>query len=393
MRGAFLGPTGREARIFDKLGEIHWGFVGVVTVIACIGFAVLYSVGYSDMVARDIAFFDTWAGRQMVRFAAGFVIFVAAALIDIRIWMNLAYPAYALSIVMLVLVELIGVTGGGAERWLDIGGIQIQPSELMKISLILALARYFHNLTLDEVSRPLWILPALAIIGLPVVLVLMQPNLGTAMILAFVGFSLFFLAGLSWKIIAPSIFAGVASIPLAWTFLLADYQKERVNTFLDPSQADQLGAAYNITQSKIALGSGGLFGKGYLHGSQSQLNYLPEKHTDFIFVAFGEEFGLFGALILLILFLAVLAYGVLIALQARSQFARLVAMGISLNLLFYILINTSMVMGLIPVVGIPLPLLSYGGTAMITVMFGFGLLMSVYVHKFVEIPRGSGSLW
>lgn len=390
MRGAFSGPTGRKASIFVKLREIHWGFVGIVTTIACIGFAMLYSMGGDPGLSAGA--FDPWAIRQMVRFVAGFMIFVAVALIDIRIWMSLAYPAYALSIVLLVLVELIGVTGGGAERWLDIGGIQIQPSELMKISLILALAKYFHGLSLNEVSRPLSLLPVLGIIGLPVVLVLMQPNLGTALILLFVGFSLLFLAGLSWKVIAPAIVAGIAAVPLAWMFLLKDYQKERVNTFLDPSEADQLGAAYNITQSKIALGSGGIFGKGLLGGSQSQLNYLPEKHTDFIFVAYGESFGLFGAFLLMMLYLAVLAYGVMIALQARSQFARLVAMGVSVNLLCYILINTAMVMGLIPVVGIPLPLLSYGGTAMITVMFGFGLLMSTYVHRYVEIPR-STSLW
>lgn len=383
MGGFTFAPSGREARLGDKLGEISWGFVALISLIAFIGVAVLYSVAGGNL--------DPWASRQLVRFAAGFVILVAVALIDIRIWMSLAYPAYAMSVVLLVLVEFFGETGGGAERWLNVGPVQVQPSELMKISLILALARYFHGLTLDEVSRVFFLVPPLALIGMPVVLVLLQPNLGTATILALCGASLLFLAGLSWKWIVPAVGGALSAIPIAWQFL-HDYQKERVYTFLDPDR-DPLGAGYNILQAKIALGSGGIFGKGFLNGTQSHLNFLPEKQTDFIFTMLAEEFGLVGAGLLLALYLAVLAMGVSIALNARSQFARLLAMGICLNFLFYILINVSMVMGLIPVVGIPLPLVSYGGTAMLTVMLGFGLLMSVHVHRNVEIARSSNAFW
>lgn len=383
MGGFTFAPSGREARLGDKLGEISWGFVALISLIAFIGVAVLYSVAGGNL--------DPWASRQLVRFAAGFIILVAVALIDIRIWMSLAYPAYAMSVVLLVLVEFFGETGGGAERWLNVGPVQVQPSELMKISLILALARYFHGLTLDEVSRVFFLVPPLALIGMPVVLVLLQPNLGTATILGLCGASLLFLAGLSWKWIVPAVGGALSAIPIAWQFL-HDYQKERVYTFLDPDR-DPLGAGYNILQAKIALGSGGIFGKGFLNGTQSHLNFLPEKQTDFIFTMLAEEFGLVGAGLLLALYLAVLAMGVSIALNARSQFARLLAMGICLNFLFYILINVSMVMGLIPVVGIPLPLVSYGGTAMLTVMLGFGLLMSVHVHRNVEIARSSNAFW
>ncbi len=383
MGGFTFAPSGREARLGDKLGEISWGFVALISIIAFIGVAALYSVAGGNL--------EPWAARQLVRFVAGFVILVAVALIDIRIWMSLAYPAYAMSLMLLIAVEFFGQAGGGAERWLNVGPVQVQPSELMKISLILALARYFHGLTLDEVSRVFFLVPPLALIGMPVVLVLLQPNLGTATILGLCGASLLFMAGLSWKWIVPAVAGALSAIPIAWQFL-HDYQKERVYTFLDPDR-DPLGAGYNILQAKIALGSGGIFGKGFLNGTQSHLNFLPEKQTDFIFTMLAEEFGLVGAGLLLALYLAVLAMGVSIALNARSQFARLLAMGICLNFLFYILINVSMVMGLIPVVGIPLPLVSYGGTAMLTVMLGFGLLMSVHVHRNVEIARSSNAFW
>jgi rod shape determining protein RodA len=261
----------------------------------------------------------------------------------------------------------------------------------MKIALILALARFLHGLSVEEVSKPLRLLIPLGMIALPAVLVLKQPNLGTTIILAADGVSLLFLAGLSWWWIAPAVAAVAGAIPLAWRFFLHDYQKQRVMTFLNP-ESDALGAGWNITQAKIAIGSGGLTGKGYLQGSQSRLNFLPEKHSDFIVTNFAEEFGFVGTIALLLLFAIVVGYGVQIAMSARSQFARLVAMGVTLNFFFYILINGAMVMGLIPVVGIPMPLISYGGTAMLSVMFGFGILMSVHVHRQVEIPRHSGGI-
>jgi rod shape determining protein RodA len=261
----------------------------------------------------------------------------------------------------------------------------------MKISLVLALARFLHGKSVEEVSKPLNLLIALAMIAIPAALVMIEPNLGTTLIIVMDGCALLFLAGLSWYWIVPALTAVAVAVPTAWRFVLHDYQKARVMTFLNP-EADALGAGWNITQAKIAIGSGGVSGKGFLQGTQSRLNFLPEKQTDFIFTNFGEEFGFVGTVALLILFAVVIFYGLQIAMSARSQFGRLLAMGITLNFFFYIMINGLMVMGLIPVVGIPMPLLSYGGTAMLTVMFGFGLLMSVHVHRQVEIPRHSGGI-
>jgi rod shape determining protein RodA len=373
----------RTLSVADKLMEINWGFVLLVTIIACAGFAMLYSVAGGS--------FSPWANKQMAYFAFGLVLFVAAAVIDIRFWMSIAYPAYALSLVLLVAVLVLGHTALGAQRWLQVGPIEVQPSELMKIALILALARYLHGLSVEDVSKPLKLLIPLAMIAVPAFLVLKQPNLGTTLIIVADGISLIFLAGLSWWWITPALAAVATAVPLAWRFLLHDYQKQRVMTFLSP-ESDSLGAGWNITQAKIAIGSGGMTGKGFLQGSQSRLNFLPEKHSDFIFTNFGEEFGFVGSIALLILFAVVIGYGVQIAMSARSQFGRLLATGLTLNFFFYIMINGAMVMGLIPVVGIPMPLLSYGGTAMLTVMFGFGLLMSVHVHRQVEIPRHSGGI-
>ncbi|HWA04265.1 MAG TPA: rod shape-determining protein RodA [Rhizomicrobium sp.] len=373
----------RTLSLADKLLEINWGMVALITLIACIGFAMLYSVAGAS--------FSPWAGRQMAYFAAGFVLLIVAALTDIRFWMSIAYPAYIVSLVLLVAVLFVGHTALGAQRWLELGPIQLQPSEVMKIALILALARFLHGLSVEDVSRPLRLLIPVVMIALPAYLVLKQPNLGTTMILVADGASLLFLAGLSWRWIVPSVAAVATAVPLAWRFLLHDYQKQRVLTFLDP-ESDSLGAGWNITQAKIAIGSGGLTGKGYLQGSQSRLNFLPEKHSDFIVTNYAEEFGFVGCIALLLLFAIVIGYGVQTAVAARSQFGRLVAMGITLNFFFYLLINGAMVMGLIPVVGIPMPLISYGGTAMLSVMFGFGILMSVHVHRQVEIPRHSGGI-
>ncbi len=378
-----FGPTGRELRVMGKLRAMNWFLVALITVTSCIGFVLLYSVAGGS--------FDPWADRQIVRFGIGMLLLLAVALIDIRIWFQLAYPIYGVSLLLLVAVEFFGRMGKGAERWIDIGPLQLQPSELMKIALILALARFLHGILVEDVSRPTRLFGALLLIALPAVLVLMQPNLGTATILIAVGAGLLFVSGLSWKIIVPVIVLAVAAVPVGWEFVLKDYQKQRVYTFLDPD-TDPLGSGYNTLQSKIALGSGGVFGKGFGEGTQSRLNFLPEKQTDFIFTVLGEEFGLFGLMILMGLYLTILTQGVMIALDTRSQFGRLVAMGVCLNFLLYILINTSMSMGLIPVVGIPLPLVSYGGTALITVLLGFGLLLSVQIHRGVDIPRSASNL-
>lgn len=319
------------------------------------------------------------------------MILIAIAMVDIRIWMNVAYPAYAIALLLLVATTIMGKVGGlGAQRWIEFGPLQLQPSELMKISLVLALARYLHGLSVEDVSRPLKLLIPLVMIAAPAFLVLIQPNLGTAVILIADGCALLFLAGLSWWWIVPAISGVLAAIPVAWEFM-HDYQKRRVLTFLNPEH-DSLGAGWNISQAEITIGSGGVAGKGYLHGTQSHLNFLPEKQTDFIYTTIGEEFGFVGSVALLLLFGLVIGYGIRIAMSSRSQFGRLLAMGVTLNFFFYIMINAAMVMGLIPVVGIPMPLISYGGTAMLTVMVGFGLLMSVHVHRFVEIPRHSAGL-
>jgi rod shape determining protein RodA len=373
-----MASAGRELRFAGKLRALNWTIVALVTIISCIGFALMYSVAGGS--------FEPWAGRQIARFGIGMVVLLLVAVVHLRTWYQLAYPIYGASLMLLVAVEIMGRMGKGAERWIDIGPLQLQPSELMKLALILALSRFLHGVLLDDVSKPSRLFPALALIMLPAGLVLMQPNLGTATILIVGGCGLIFLAGLSWKIIVPVIALAVAIVPIGWEFALKDYQKQRVYTFLDP-ESDPLGAGYNITQSKIALGSGGVFGKGFGQGTQSRLNFLPEKQTDFIFTVLGEEFGLLGLTVLMGLYLLLLLQGVNIAMDTRSQFGRLVAMGVCLNFLLYILINTSMSMGLIPVVGIPLPLVSYGGTALMTVLLGFGLLLSVQLHRSIDIPR------
>ena len=373
----------RTLGLSEKLLEVNWGLVLLITLCACSGFAMLYSVAGGH--------FSPWATPQIVKFVLGFFILVAAATIDIRIWMSLAYPAYALALLLLIAVDVAGHVGLGAQRWIMLGPLELQPSELMKISLVLALSRFLHGKGVEDVSKPLNLAIALAMIGIPAFFVVVEPNLGTTLIILADGFSLLFLAGLSWYWIAPTLGAVALAVPLAWRFVLHDYQKARVETFLNPEN-DALGAGWNITQAKIAIGSGGLTGKGFLQGTQSRLNFLPEKQTDFIWTSLCEEFGFVGAVAMLVLFATVLFSGLQIAMGARSHFARLLAMGITLNFFFYIMINGLMVMGLIPVVGIPMPLLSYGGTAMLTVMFGFGLLMSVHVHRQVEIPRHSGGI-
>ncbi len=373
----------RTLSLADKLGEVNWGLMLLICLIAIAGIAMLYSVAS--------AHFQPWALRQIGHFTLGLIVLLAAAVVDIRVWMSLAYPAYGFALLLLIAVDLVGHVGLGAQRWISIGPLDLQPSELMKIALILAMSRFLHGKSIEEVSKPVPLAIGLAMMGIPAIFVVLQPNLGTTLIIVADGCSLLFLAGLSWWWIAPTMAAIAAAIPLAWRFVLHDYQKARVETFLDP-ESDALGKGWNITQAKIAIGSGGVAGKGFTQGTQSRLNFLPEKQTDFIWTSFCEEFGFVGALALLVLFAVVIFYGVQTAMSARSQFGRLLAMGVILNFFFYIMINGLMVMGLIPVVGIPMPLLSYGGSAMLTVMLGFGLLMSVHIHRQVEIPRHSGGI-
>ena len=365
-------------KITEKLGLISWPFLLLLTLVAGVGFISLYSAAGGNI--------DPWAGKQAIRFGLGICGVIVAALIDIRIWMKLAYPIYILGVVLLIYVEIRGHIGMGAQRWINFGFIQLQPSEVMKIALVLALARFFHGSTMEDVRNPLFLLAPLILVGIPATLIILQPDLGTAITILIVATALFFMAGVSYWMFGAVIAGGMAFLPVAWHFL-HDYQKKRVLVFLNPEN-DPLGAGYHITQSKIALGSGGITGKGFLQGSQSHLNFLPEKQTDFIFTLFTEEWGLVGGISLMTLFAIIITYSYFVALNCQNRFAQLLSIGIAVNFFVYIFINMGMVMGLLPVVGVPLPMISYGGTAMLSVLFGFGLLMSAHVHRDIKLTHG-----
>ncbi len=371
------GHRQHEVTLGRKLWQVRWLFVLLLAATATVGVGLLYSAANGS--------FEPWAVRHAVRFAVCLVILLGVALVDIRIWLRGAYGIYFVCLVLLGVVEFAGSVGMGAQRWINLGIINLQPSEFMKIALVLALARYFHFLAVDDIGRPLILLPPLALIAAPALLVLRQPDLGTALMLLLAGGMLFFAAGVRlWKF-AVGIAAAAVAAPLVWG-MLRDYQRQRVLTFLDP-ESDPLGAGYHIIQSKIALGSGGIAGKGFLQGTQTHLNFLPEKQTDFIFTMLAEEFGLIGGLGLLLLYVLIVGYCFAIALSSRNQFSRLLSVGVAITFFLYLFINIAMVMGLIPVVGVPLPLVSYGGTAMLSLMFGFGLLMSAHIHRDVLIGR------
>jgi rod shape determining protein RodA len=376
MAAARLGPTAGPT-LGERLALVSWPLVALVALLGLIGYGLLYSAAGGSH--------GPWAVRHGARLAAMLGLALALAVLDIRRLFRAAYPAYAIVLALLVAVEVAGEISKGAQRWIDLGVVQLQPSELMKLALVLALARYFHAAYLEEVRRPLVLLPPLLMILVPVALVLKQPDLGTAVMLGTVGVTMLFLGGVAlWKFLLAGGLAA-AALPVAWS-QLHDYQRQRVYTFLDP-ESDPLGSGYHIIQSKIAIGSGGVWGRGYLQGSQAQLSFLPEKHTDFAFTMLAEEAGLVGALAVLVLVLAVVLAGLVVALRAESQFARLLAAGVTSNFALYALINVAMVTGLIPVVGVPLPLVSYGGTAMLTVMLGLGLLLNAQVNRTTAIPR------
>jgi rod shape determining protein RodA len=376
-----MAPAARfktaELSLLEKLRLLNWPVVCTVALVALIGYGMLYSAAGGSH--------EPWAWRHSLRSAIGLVLMVTIALIDLRFWFRWAYLIYAAALFGLIAVEVSGHTSMGAQRWINLGLFQLQPSEVMKIALVLALARYFHGGYLEDVAHPAHLVLPVMMVLTPAALVLKQPDLGTAVMLIVAGGALLFLAGVRWWKFALLIGAVLALLPILWQ-QLHDYQRQRVMTFLDPER-DPLGAGYHIIQSKIALGSGGLWGKGFLKGTQSQLSFLPEKQTDFVFTMLAEEAGLVGALGLLGLFLVLVAYGFVFGLRARSQFGRLLAMGITLTFFLYVAINIAMVTGLIPVVGVPLPLISYGGTAMMTALTGFGLLLGVDIHRDVTLPR------
>lgn len=361
----------------DKFRLLNWGLIALIVIIGLIGITLLYSAGGKS--------WEPWAGAQLARFVIGLGIMLFVALVDIRFWLRMAYPLYGFMLFLLIVVEIMGHVGMGAQRWISFGFFVLQPSELMKITLVLALAKYFHGLSYEDVGHPLKLVAPALMVLLPVGLVLLQPNLGTAMLLIAASGAMFFVGGVRWWKFIIIILLIAAAAPMAWHHL-HDYQRARLMTFLNPG-ADPLGAGYNILQSKIALGSGGFFGKGFGQGTQSQLQFLPEKHTDFIFVVLGEEFGMAGALFLLGLYFLLIGYGFVIALSCRNQFGRLVAFGLTTSFFLYVFVNVAMVTGLIPVVGIPLPLVSYGGTAMLTLLIGCGLLLGISVHREVRISR------
>ena len=379
MSNRTLNPP--QLTLREKLWHIHWLFVLLLCVTAAVGVAMLYSAAGGSV--------DPWASRHAIRFGVGLVVLVTVALVDIHMWFRYAYAFYAISLLLLATVEILGSIGMGARRWIDLGYFTLQPSELMKVALVLALARYFHGASIDDVRRVSYLLLPLLIVSAPAVLVLRQPDLGTTIILVMAGSALFFVVGVRlWKFSALML-ASLAAAPVAWQFL-HKYQQNRILTFLTPENAP-LGAGYHIIQSKIALGSGGIFGKGFIKGTQGHLSFLPEMQTDFIFTMLAEEFGLVGGLELLGLYSLILIYGFAIAMRCRSQFGRLVGVGVTATFFLYFFINIAMAMGMIPVVGVPLPLISYGGTAMMTLLFGFGLLMSVWVHRDTMIGRHGGS--
>ena len=369
-------PTGWRKILF-----INWGLVALIIGAAASGFVMLISVAGGSL--------DPWASAQMQRFSIGLVAMFAIAMTPIWIWRNVSIPIYIIALLLLLLVEFLGSTGMGAQRWINLGFINLQPSEVAKIALVMLMAAYYDWLPSDKVSRPFWVLVPLIFISLPVLLVIQQPDLGTSILLLLSGVTVMFLAGVHW-IYFGTVMALSTGLVLAlfksrgteWQ-LLQEYQFLRIDTFLNPD-SDPLGAGYHITQSKIALGSGGWTGRGFMEGTQSRLNFLPEKHTDFIFTTIAEELGFIGTISILAIYVAIIIFCLFSALRHKERFSSLLSLGLTVTFFLFFAVNMSMVMGLAPVVGVPLPLISYGGSAMLVLMGAFGLIQSAHVHR----PRG-----
>jgi rod shape determining protein RodA len=383
MTASAITRPGERDRLIVKLAQIDWTLMLVLCLIAGTGAAMLYSISGLS--------WEPWAAKHLVRFGLCIGMMIVLATVDVRLWFMSAYPVYGFGLVLLIAVEIVGDVSLGAQRWLDLGFVRLQPSEIMKIGLVLALARFYHGLSAEAAKFSWRLVVPVVLIAMPTLLVAHQPDLGTAVLLAASGGAVMVLAGLSLRVVAALAAILAASIPPFVMFVLHDYQRSRILTFLNP-EADPSGSGYHILQSKIALGSGGLLGKGYGLGSQSQLNFLPEKHTDFIFATLAEEFGFIGCISVLLLFAAAITIALRIASVSHSHFGRLGAAGVTATFALYVMINGAMVMGLAPVVGVPMPLLSYGGTVMLTVMVGFGLVQSVRVHRYSEITSGRGTL-
>ncbi|MGR3565736.1 MAG: rod shape-determining protein RodA [Heliomarina sp.] len=369
-------PTGLR-----KVLYLNWPLTLLLITVASVGFLQLYSVAGGSL--------SPWAEPQMKRFALGMTAMLVVAMVPIWFWRNMSVVAYLLSVVLLIAVELVGIEGKGAQRWIDVGFMRLQPSELMKITLIMLLAAYYDWLPARRTSHPFWVLVPVMMILFPTYLVLRQPDLGTSILLVTAGGGLMFLAGVHWAYFAAVIASGVGLVTAVFESrgtpwqLIKDYQYRRIDTFLDPA-SDPLGAGYHITQSKIALGSGGWTGRGFMQGTQSRLNFLPEKHTDFIFTTLAEEFGFVGGISLLSVYALIILFCVASALATRDRFSSLLTLGVAITFFLFFAVNMSMVMGLAPVVGVPLPMVSYGGSAMLVLMVAFGLVQSAHIHR----PRG-----
>lgn len=374
----FLFSDGQARTLTQKFARVNWTLLLAIAMLVAIGTVSLYSTADGS--------FHPWAEAHALRFVICAGLAITIALITPQVWMSLAAPIYIIALVALALVPWFGAEAMGAKRWIGVGGLRFQPSEIMKIGVLLALASLYQWLPEEKVSRPRYLALAVLIIAVPVVLTLRQPDLGSAVLFGVVGLSILFAAGVSIWYFVLGGGAALALIPLIWANL-HDYQRQRVETFLNP-EADPLGAGYHIIQSKIAFGSGGLSGRGFMRGTQSQLDFLPEKHTDFIFTMIGEEWGFVGCSLILVLFGLILLNLLWLGLRAKTPFARLISFGTGMLIFTYMFINIAMVTGLVPVVGVPLPFVSYGGSSMVTLMVCVGLVMSVYVHDKERFDRG-----
>lgn len=370
---------GLNLSLKDKFFNLNFGYIFCILLLALIGIITLYSAANGNLYP--------WAIKQLIRFCVCFAIMIVLAVVDIKVYMKYSYVAYFLVLLLLIGVEIGGHVGMGAQRWIDLKLFKLQPSELMKITLVLLLAKYFQGCNLQKIESIKGIIIPTVMALFPATLIILQPDLGTSLMVLFTTMAIFFVVGVQWWKFALLGVGGLITAPIAWHFM-HQYQKNRVLTFLDPER-DPLGTGYHIIQSKIALGSGGVFGKGFLSGTQSHLNFLPEKHTDFIFTMLSEEFGLIGGSFVILLNLIIIAYGYIFAFRTTSYYAKLVIIGLNTNYFLYVFINIAMVLGLLPVVGIPLPLISYGGTVMLSVMASFGIILCMDVNRHINIGRSS----
>ena len=373
-----MNPLSSRAGLTAKLYEVNWLLVALVGLVGLVGVFMIFAA--TDGV------WSRGAEQHLIRLTSAGGLMLLVAMTDVKVWYTLAYPIYGIALILLIGVDFMGVSVNGSQRWLDLKVVRFQPSEIMKLAIVLALARYYHDLPNYYTSRISGLMGAALLILLPMALILRQPDLGTTLLVAATGVALVFLAGVNWRVISGAALAGAIALPLFFRFGLKEYQRSRILTFLDPSR-DPTGASYHITQSKIALGSGGITGKGFMNGTQRQLEYVPENRTDFIFTVIGEEFGLIGSLLTMGLYLSVIGLCIWLSMQCKHIFSRLLILGLTTTFTLYIFINLGMVMGLAPVVGVPLPLISYGGTVILTVMAGFGLVLSAHLHRQNELPR------